>query len=398
MTLEAQQSALLALLDQRGRETMAAAGSGPRQATAGGSAHIVTRRTRDGKQRYRVRYRRGGRGFRLEYGGSFRRRADAETRRRLIDGWLAAGRDPRIELAKLREPQPARRLIDVGRDWLGSRYDLAERTTRVYAEQLKAIEATPLGKADPVTITPSDVQRQVGAWVEAGLAAKTVRGYVSIVRQALDHADVEPNPARHRSVRLPSPEDKVIEPPSADELLKLLDNVPRKYRLALVTIEQCGTRITEAVALEWRDVDVDGSRFRIRPETQKGRRGRRRGRWVQVSDWLMDIITETCPWDDRVPERLVFQGISDHHLRKVMTTACKSAGIAHYSPHDLRHRRISLWHGQGVPAAELAARAGHSKASMSLDVYSHVMSPVEVPRKDLEMRARESLGDALEQV
>ena len=42
-------------------------------------------------------------------------------------------------------------------------------------------------------------------------------------------------------------------------------------------------------------------------------------------------------------------------------------------PHDFRHRRASLWHGQGVPGAELAKRLGHSKPSMSLDVYSHVM-------------------------
>jgi hypothetical protein len=34
---------------------------------------------------------------------------------------------------------------------------------------------------------------------------------------------------------------------------------------------------------------------------------------------------------------------------------------------------LTLWHHQGVPARELAARAGHSRASMSLDVYSHVL-------------------------
>lgn len=48
----------------------------------------------------------------------------------------------------------------------------------------------------------------------------------------------------------------------------------------------------------------------------------------------------------------------------------------HYSPHDLRHRRITLWHQSGAPARELAERAGHSRPSMSLDVYTHVM-PVE---------------------
>ncbi len=54
------------------------------------------------------------------------------------------------------------------------------------------------------------------------------------------------------------------------------------------------------------------------------------------------------------------------------------AKIPHYSPHDLRHRRLTLWHQSGVPARELAERAGHSKPSMSLDVYTHVMPVAEV--------------------
>jgi integrase len=51
----------------------------------------------------------------------------------------------------------------------------------------------------------------------------------------------------------------------------------------------------------------------------------------------------------------------------------QAAGIPHFHPHDLRHRRISLWHHQGIPARQLAERAGHSRPSMSLDVYSHVL-------------------------
>jgi hypothetical protein len=50
-----------------------------------GSVHIVTRSTNSGK-RYIVRYRRGGRGYRLEHGGSFRRQELAKERERLIGG------------------------------------------------------------------------------------------------------------------------------------------------------------------------------------------------------------------------------------------------------------------------------------------------------------------------
>jgi integrase len=66
-----------------------------------------------------------------------------------------------------------------------------------------------------------------------------------------------------------------------------------------------------------------------------------------------------------------------------MTRACRLAKIPHYSPHDLRHRRITLWHHEGVPARVLAERAGHLKPSMSLDVYAHVLPVKEVPSERL---------------
>ena len=60
-------------------------------------------------------------------------------------------------------------------------------------------------------------------------------------------------------------------------------------------------------------------------------------------------------------------------MRDHLYRACRNAGIAAYSPHDLRDRRISLWIAQGVDPVQAATWSGHSKASMTLDVYAHVM-------------------------
>jgi hypothetical protein len=49
----------------------------------------------------------------------------------------------------------------------------------------------------------------------------------------------------------------------------------------------------------------------------------------------------------------------------------RDAQIAAYSPHDLRHRRISLWIAQGFDAVAVKTWAGYARASMSLDVYAH---------------------------
>jgi integrase len=64
---------------------------------------------------------------------------------------------------------------------------------------------------------------------------------------------------------------------------------------------------------------------------------------------------------------------------KTMKNACRAAGIPHFDPHDLRHRRLSLWHGRGIPAREIGDRVGQRQISTTLDVYTHVLlSPDEV--------------------
>lgn len=111
------------------------------------------------------------------------------------------------------------------------------------------------------------------------------------------------------------------------------------------------------------DVDVAGSRIRSRGV--KGRRGTRRVLWREVPEWLIDR-----PADDRTDARRLLPDLKEGTMRDAMARACRSAKIPLHSPHDLRHRRGSLWHASGMPARELSERTGRSKESMSLDVYT----------------------------
>lgn len=338
-----------------------------------GSVHTLTRTTKRGK-RYIVRYRRGGRGYRLEHAGSFKRQDLAKERERLVGGWLAGGLDPREELAKLGAAEEERTtLTKVGREWLESRLDLAEQSQRVYATYLDSIDASPLGRTDPNRISPGDVRAQVARWVEEGLAPKSVRERVSVLRQVLDFAGVEPNPARNRTIRMPAKVETELVLPSAEEVVALATSLPARYRLPFIILEQTAMRISELVSLERDDVDAGSLRFRVKAINRKGVRGSRRARFVPVPPWLMEIVATSLPLRGRLFPEFAADG-----LRASMRDICHSQGLAHCTPHRLRHRRISLWHFQGVPARELADRAGHSKPSMSLDVYSHVIVPDEV--------------------
>ena len=96
-------------------------------------------------------------------------------------------------------------------------------------------------------------------------------------------------------------------------------------------------------------------------------------RWVNFPEWLMGEIIETCPPDDRTPERRVFPGATRQVLGMAMRRGCQAAGLALYSPHDLRHRYASVKVKEGVPVTEFSAQLDHARKSMTLDTYSHVL-------------------------
>jgi integrase len=110
--------------------------------------------------------------------------------------------------------------------------------------------------------------------------------------------------------------------------------------------------------LEWQDVDVGGSRFRVRQGKTASAR-----RWVAVPSWLMVDVQETCPPDDRTAERRVFRDFTPDAAKNAMRKACENAGIAHFHPHDLRHRYASVKIAEGVPVTQVAAQLGHSRTA-----------------------------------
>jgi integrase len=93
------------------------------------------------------------------------------------------------------------------------------------------------------------------------------------------------------------------------------------------------------------------------------------------------------PREDRDAGAQLFAGFGADRFRTAITRACKAAGVPTFSPHDLRHRRATLSHLQGVPPVEAASWLGHS-AQEHLRTYAHVV----IDRSELEYG--DLLGDA----
>jgi integrase len=329
------------------------------------SVSITRRKTKSGELRHVVRYRLGGRAYPIEHGGAFKTKREAEERKRLISGELSAGRNPRLLLEAMAAPTtPLRTFAQVAADYRTSRVDASEGTLRNLDVHGKLLSET-FGTFDPNAISVAEVTDWIAA---AALKPSSVRIYFTTLRAILDFAGVKENPCRDQRVRLPRQAQEQVNPPSASEVEAIIEHVPSRWRLPLRVLEQTGMRVGELARLAWADVDVAGSRFRI----SQGKTASSR-RWVAVPAWLMVEVQESCPPDDRTAERRVFPGFTRNVAGSTMRRACTAAGLAHYHPHDLRHRYASVKIAEGVPVTLLAAQLGHSKKSLTLDTYSHVL-------------------------
>lgn len=342
---------------------------GPHPCPTVSSCHIRTRTLEGGDRRFIVRYRRGGRGFAVEHGGSFRTAKDAKTRQALILDWLAGGKDPRTELDLLAAEVETGRFRDLADKWLAGRHGIADSTRSTYQGHI-ALMVKRWGDRDPERLTPDDVSGWIGKLVADNAKPGTVKGYVRTLRMILD--SLPENPARHRSVELPRQIRREPEPPDAADVLALLGKTSARYAPVTAFLEQTGARVSEAIGVQARDIEA--GRVRFRADASKGERTR----WVDCPQWLLDLL----------PVR----GVERTSLGNTMRRAAGRAGIANVHPHLLRHRRATLWHQSGVHAVELAYRLGHAKPSMSLDVYSHVRTIHETDPLVLQMLVEERLN------
>jgi integrase len=331
------------------------------------SVWIGRRRTPSGKLRYRVGYQLGGRGSRSRYGGSFATMREAQLRKKWIAGQLARMEVP--DLSLLREPEPAPTFSEAAARWQASRIDAAEATTVQHATALN--RALPmLGRRRLDEIGPQEVAALVADLHGRGKARESIRKTKTAIAMVCDFAGVVPNPARDPSVKLPREEVEEPQPPSAEHVATVYRLIPPKHRVPLRFLEWSGARVSAIDKLLVGDYDEARRRVRLRAATTKTRRGL----WVELPDVLAEAIEARLgPREDRDPEARLFPDSGSDALRTAIAKGCKAAAIPLFSPHDLRHRRISLLHLQGMPWARIGEFVGQRNLAVTANTYTHVL-------------------------
>jgi integrase len=332
------------------------------------SSWIITRTTKAGEKRYRVEYRLGGRDSATRYGGSFRTKREADERRRWIDGELAARRVP--DLRPFAPATHAPTVAEAVRRWRDSRVDVSEGTRVLHRVALARVLPV-LGSRRVDELTVDDVNAMVAELAASGRKRETIRKSVKYLAAVLDEQGLEDNPARSKRIRLPHEEPVEIEPPTSEHVEAVARLLPPAYQLPFLWLDWSGARVASVETVLVGDYDERARRVRLRASTTKTRAAL----WVELPDVLAEAIEARIgPRDDRDLEAALFPTVGANRLRTAIARACRAAGVPVFSPHDLRHRRISLLHRQGRSWAEIGRFVGQRKLGVTADTYTHVLS------------------------
>lgn len=195
---------------------------------------------------------------------------------------------------------------------------------------------------------------------------------------------------------LPSP----MAPWTAAELSAFLATAEGdRFHPIFVLLVSTGMRRGEVLGLRWADVDLDAGRLAVRhtigrvggkvmagePKTAKSKRSialdpatvavLRRHRIAQLEERLA--------WGGLHQDRDLAFALEDgapvhpEAIGRALRRIAKAAGVRPVRTHDLRHGWATAALEAGVHPKVVSDRLGHSKVSVTLDVYSHVAPAVE---------------------
>ena len=169
-------------------------------------------------------------------------------------------------------------------------------------------------------------------------------------------------------MKLPRDEPAEIDPPTAEHLLAVHRLLPPRYRLPLLVLDATGMRSASSSA------DLGRRRRAARPLARLAgrRKTARKALWVEVPPVLFEASPRSCR-ATTAPRAARLPGVRRRPLPHRDRARLHRRRRAPFSPHDLRHRRISLLHLGGVPWARIGEHVGQRNLAVTANTYTHVL-------------------------
>jgi integrase len=183
------------------------------------------------------------------------------------------------------------------------------------------------------------------------------------------------------------------------ELVRLLDEVPVKWRSLFELLAATGLRISEAVGLRWSDLVLDGPspHVHVRRAIVKGAvvapKSRHGARLIPLTVEMAALLRAQRP-DGATDDEFVFPGraggVSDQGSlrRRVLVPAAERAGLTGVGFHTLRHTCASMLIESGTSPLRLQRWMGHHSPAFTLETYGHLLDGDLGPALDLRKELR----------
>lgn len=245
------------------------------------------------------------------------------------------------------------------------------------------------------------------------LSPKTVKEYhqfvSSILKTAVMWGYLASNPAeRARTPKAPRREAEYLNEEEAMELLRLLDREDIRFKTMVYVLMFGGLRRGELLGLKWSDINWDKRTIKIQrnvqytsetgiyistPKTDSSIRE------IHVPIIVLDLLKEYRKW--QLQERMLVGDKWENNdflftqwngkpmfpdtPSKLFREFIKKTDLPHITVHSLRHTSATLLIVGGMDVRTVSQRLGHSRASTTLDIYSHaIKSADEMASKTLE--------------
>jgi integrase len=322
--------------------------------------------------------------------GWSRARAEAELRHVLADVERGIWKPHKPE--PIEAPAAVPTFHEFSSDWLAGRHgEIRPRTVADY-EWAFSYHLLPFFKGHLLTeITVAEVDRYKAAKLRAGkLGAaqinKTLKLLAMVMDMAIEYELVDrANPARgrRRRVKAPKPKRTWVEP---EQLMALIESADAYCRPIVATLAGAGLRVGEALALNWRDVNLATGTLTVgEAKTAAGTY-----REVDLPGGLIEALSEWKALRRRSGEgdpvfvtrtgsRQTVTNV-DHRLKG----AIKAANLRleeleierisdRVSPHSLRRTYASIRAAAGDHPVYIAEQLGHEDPGFTFRVYQRAV-------------------------
>ena len=274
-------------------------------------------------------------------------------------------------------------------EWFATTRHLKPKTREGYESLVRKHILPRLGSRSLAAVRPIDVRRMISEMIDEGLSPSRVRQARQVLGM-LFNAAVE-NRAIARSpvagVKVPHEQRREMKILTAEQMSKIAETVPDRYRALVYLLAYGGLRWGEAVALRRERINVLRSRIEVKESVAETGTGLHYGptktyqaRSVAIPAFLKEMLGAHL--DEYVadePDALVFTNETGAPVRgnnwrsRVWHPALKEAGLPPVRIHDLRHTCATLLIAQGAHAKAIQRHLGHSSIQITFDTYGHLL-------------------------